>query len=827
LVFVTIMPSDNQIKNNGKLRGSNKCLEGKTILLVNTGSPKKKFIIQRLKKLDLNLVILNKNKNWAQIYADHWIIADTYNHTESIQAVRNFIKENPQIKIEGALTFWEDDVLLTSKIIDRFNFIGIPLSVAKKARNKYSFRDFCKANSINAPRHILARTAADIKFACDNFNFPAVVKPVYGSSSAGVTKVMDKESLSRVYTQIKNSLSTNVESALTDGMDILVEEFIDGDEVDIDLVLQNGKVKFYCISDNYDKSKDEFFIDRGQATPSSLPKKTQDELFAMTEEVLEKLGIQNGIIHFEAKTTSKGPFPIEVNLRMGGDYVYSYIKGAWNIDLIDCAATIALGKYLNIKKIIEPKKYIIGWDFHAENSGILVELSIDEELYKKQYFEDLQINKEIGDAVLVPPEGYDYLGWITVSGDNILDTQDNLKKALELIKYNVARFHKASSIGRTLRKSNSSVAMLNKSMLLGAAKIEKIRRLTSKNQRNLKVGIACNIYDDSTGEKVEKELMTVGKNIEATLNSRGYRTEFLDFNNIDKVFNELKRSDIDLVFNVCERINDSSLLEPHVAALLDILQVPYTGSNPFTLGLCIDKIRVKKLLAYHNIPTPDWDYAYTVDDKIRNDLEYPLIVKPANTDNSIGITNESVVVDEPGLKKQIKKIIIDLNSPALIEEYIEGDEYDVPILGSDENDLRVMPLVRSIFDRMPKGKWHIFSYDSKYGEKDFKNSGITQQYPAKGVNKKLISLITEISLDTYNILDCHDYGRIEVRVDENDNPYVLELNPNPSINIGNCLPKAAELAGMDYGDFIEEIIRMSIKRYKNRPPYYHLQGGII
>jgi D-alanine-D-alanine ligase len=82
-------------------------------------------------------------------------------------------------------------------------------------------------------------------------------------------------------------------------------------------------------------------------------------------------------------------------------------------------------------------------------------------------------------------------------------------------------------------------------------------------------------------------------------------------------------------------------------------------------------------------------------------------------------------------------------------------------------------------------------------------------------------------LDTYNILHCHDYGRVEIRVDKDNNPHVLELNPNPSINNGNEVPKAAALVGLDYGDFLEEVIRMTIERYKKHPPYYHLQSNII
>ncbi|MFH0923672.1 MAG: hypothetical protein V1825_02975, partial [Candidatus Falkowbacteria bacterium] len=300
------------------------------------------------------------------------------------------------------------------------------------------------------------------------------------------------------------------------------------------------------------------------------------------------------------------------------------------------------------------------------------------------------------------------------------------------------------------------------------------------------------------------------------------RTAFIDFNNAPNAINNLINSDIDLVFNVCERINESSLLEPHAASIFDVLQIPYTGSNPLTLGLCIDKIRVKKLLTYHNIPTAKWDYAHTLNDSIRDDLKYPLIVKPANTDNSIGITNDSVVTDKIGLKKQLEKIILEYKRPALIEEYIDGDEYDVAIMGSDYDDLRVLPLSRSIFNKMPEGYWHIYAYDSKRDSNEAYKSIVVQE-PAKRISQKLKSLLAEIALDTYNILDCHDYGRVEIKVDRNNNPFVLELNPNPSIDKNYAFPRLSKLVGMSYGDFLEEIIRMTIERYKKNPPFYHLQ----
>lgn len=810
--------------------GNSNSIYKKTILLVNTGSIKKRFIIQKLKKMGLKVVVLNKEKNWASPYVDRWIIADTTNHNESIQEVGKFLTNN-KYKIDGIITFWEDDVLLTSKLADKYNFIGIPFVTANKARNKHLFREFCLKNNLSVPKYRLIKSTSDIKEIIRDLSFPMVIKPIYGSSSAFVIKVENEEELKASYPYIKKVLSTTIESALTDGVDVMVEEYIDGDEVDIDIIIQNGRIKFYSISDN-DKTNEPFFIETGRSTPSSLPIKDREELIDMADEILEKLGIQNGCIHLEAKSTANGPVPIEVNLRMGGDEIYPSVKGAWKVDLIENAAKVALGIYIpKIDRPEEPYKYLISKDFLTDQSGILIQLDIDPELEKKKYLEEVHFFQEIGDSILVPPEGYEYLGWIMVSGDNLPDAEDNLQEAIEYIHYEVARFHSASSIGKTSRKNRFSFSELKKDVLIHSGKIDKIRQMSIQNQRNLHVGIACNLYNENSvisgsESKVTSELMSVGLNIESELKSRGYKISFFDFNNLPKAFNDLRKSDIDLVFNVCERINNSSLLEPHAASVLDAIQIPYTGSNPFTLGLCIDKIRVKKLLTYHKIPTPNWDYAYTMDDEIKDDLNYPLIVKPANSDNSIGITNESVVVNKRQLKKQMEKIIVEIGRPALVEEYIEGDEYDVSILGSGEDDLRVLPLSRSVFDKMPKGYWHIYPFEAKW-LKDPVYKSIVVQRPPKNISKKLEALLGEIALDTYNILDCHDYGRVEIRVDENNNPYVLELNPNPSINMTDCVPTVAKLTGLDYGDFIEEIIRMAITRYKNKPPYYHLRGNVM
>ncbi len=791
----------------------------KTILLVHAGNEGKYFIAHTLKKMGLTVVCLNREKVDAlENSVDYWITAELNDHKESIEKVKEFLKENKKIKIDGVVTFWDECVLLTSKLSDTFNLIGIPYHIAEKAKNKYLFREFCNANGIPAPKHVRISGTKDIVSLEKQLSYPMVIKPIYGACSAFVVKVKNREELEETYEYIKNNIKSYWLAAEWENLELLAEEYIDGDEVDIDILLQNGKIKFYSIADNFNKNRDKFFVDSGQAIPSSLPIPDQEALISLAEETLEKFGIQNGCVHFEAKSTKNGPVPIEVNLRMGGDYIHAYIKDSWGVDMAQYSAEIALGEYIKIAKPELPHKYIVGWDLQPESSGILVELDISEELKSKKYVCQMSIGKEIGDVILRPPEGYDSLGWITISGDNLLDAQDNLKEALSLIEYKVVEFDEESTLGKTSRKNSLSAAVITKDRLMQAAKIEKAHQILIEDQRNLHIGIATNISNYKLNA-VHSGSQEMTESIQRELKKRGYKVTIFDFNNITKVFSELEQNNVDLVFNLCQGINNNEALKPQAAAIFEAMRIPYTGTNSLNLGLCRDKIRMKKLLTFHDIPTPEWDYAYTVNDSINENLKYPLIVKPGNALNSLGITNGSVVTNKVQLRKQIKRIIEDLRRPALVEEYVEGEEFSVSILGTDDEDLRVLPLTRSVFKKMPKGQWNI--YTEKEKQKMGVSKNIVVQNPLKNVSKKLESLLTEIALDTYKTMRCRDYGRVEIRLDKDDNPYILEINTNPFLDNPAHLLKSAEVTGMNMGDLLEEIIRLSLSRFNRKKRSYY------
>ncbi|MBW2964816.1 ATP-grasp domain-containing protein [Candidatus Woesearchaeota archaeon] len=800
-------------------------LAGKTILFVNSGSKKKSFTLETAKRLGMKIVLVNKSCTWQKRYVDHFIQADTYVHNEVVSKLSEFFKKN---KVDGAVTFWEDDVPLLAKLCDEFGFIGPSMETAEKARNKASMRAAFASGNVPSAKHylIVPNGNGGLKAAMEAVGFPAVLKPCWGSDSEFVIKVNDEAEAEAAYEYVKKSAVPRFNPIFKyNNSHFLFEEYLSGPEVNVESITQNGETRVVSVSDKM-PMEEPYFMERGDYMPSRYSGEILGRIKEVVRVAHKAIGARNCISHTEVKVTSDGPKVVEIAVRMGGDYLWDWVKTVWGVDLVEQALRIAVGLPVNFEELARPKCYLVGKYFIPEYSGVVSTIRIKGGADRLPYVKTLNLLKTVGDPVLVPPQGYENMGWLVTTGESHIEAEKNLNSVMDDIKITVLRFRSTSSIGQSKRKNAICAASVQGEDIVRGAKIEKIRMIPEEGIPKLNVGILCNLYEDgasdscANGAAVEKDLMSVGKNIQEALESRGHKVVFFDMNESPLPFKKIANSGVDIVFNVCERINNSSLLEPHSAAMLDMLGIPYTGSNPQTLAVCIDKIRMKKLLHFHDIPTPKWDYIYDINDELDEELRFPLIVKPANADNSIGITNDSVVTNPDELNRQLKKVVVDEGRPALVEEYIEGDEYDVSIVGNDD-DLLVLPLSRSMFEDMPKGFWHIYPFDAKWTDADVYEK-IKVERPAK-IPRKLASLITEIAIDTYNILDAHDYGRVEIRVDKDGNPYVIELNPNPSINKGDCTPNCAELIGLDFPAFIEKILWQAIKRYKGKPPYFHLR----
>lgn len=282
----------------------------------------------------------------------------------------------------------------------------------------------------------------------------------------------------------------------------------------------------------------------------------------------------------------------------------------------------------------------------------------------------------------------------------------------------------------------------------------------------------------------------------------------------EQAFERLKVQKPDIVFNIAEGLHSVSR-ESQIPAMLDMLRIPYTGSDPLTLGICLDKSRAKEILTYNGIPTPKFFTATSSDELSKHSLHYPLFVKPLHEGSSKGIYNNSVVRTEQEARNRIDALAQKYHQPILVEEYLEGREFTVALLGNGDGT-RVLPIVEIRFDSLPDGVNKIYSYEAKWIWDRPDNPIEVFQCPAK-IDELLRSSIEHICKSAYTVLRCKDWTRIDVRLDSHGNPFILEVNPLPGIlpnpEEHSCFPMAARSAGYSYNDMINAVLDAATARY--------------
>ena len=272
----------------------------------------------------------------------------------------------------------------------------------------------------------------------------------------------------------------------------------------------------------------------------------------------------------------------------------------------------------------------------------------------------------------------------------------------------------------------------------------------------------------------------------------------------------LAKCGADLIFNLTESYAGDDTKEMHVAAFLDLLEIPYTGSGPHATMLAQDKAIAKKIFAFHGIQSPYFATAYRGTLDHAHDISFPLIVKPTSEDGSIGIDAAAVVTSVKELMERVSYIQTEFDSPALIEEYIEGREIYAAILGSYEKAY-ALPLVELDLSKLPKGTPKIASQDVKF-EKDTEVYKLTKSAIAEDLDEETVTKLTETALKAYRSVKLRDYGRIDMRLSSKGEVYVIEANPNPWLSSGQEFVMAAKKSGLSYTQMIGEIVELAMVR---------------
>ena len=277
----------------------------------------------------------------------------------------------------------------------------------------------------------------------------------------------------------------------------------------------------------------------------------------------------------------------------------------------------------------------------------------------------------------------------------------------------------------------------------------------------------------------------------------------------------LRQARPDIVFNIAEGFHGVNR-EAHVPAICEFFGIPYSGSDPFTLTLCLDKARTKETLTFHGIPTPRFAVVERIKDleTLGRPLSLPLFVKPLHEGSSKGITDSNLCWDRAHLLRQTEFLLENYKQPVLVEEYLPGKEFTCAVLGNGD-EATVMPIVGMNFETLPKGALPIYSYDAKFVWDRPENPLDIFQCPAR-ITRDLQASIERVTLDAFRVLGCRDWARIDVRLDAVGVANVLEVNPLPGIlpdpADNSCLPKAARAAGISYDELIQNCLKYAAAR---------------
>jgi len=272
----------------------------------------------------------------------------------------------------------------------------------------------------------------------------------------------------------------------------------------------------------------------------------------------------------------------------------------------------------------------------------------------------------------------------------------------------------------------------------------------------------------------------------------------------------LAKCGADLVFNLTESYAGDDTMEMNVAAYLDLIGLPYTGAGPHASFLAQDKATAKKMFAFHGIRTPYFATAYRGNIDHAHDVKFPLIVKPQLEDGSIGIDAAAVVNGVKELMERVQYVQNEFDSPALIEEYIEGREIYAAILGSYERT-EVLPLVELDLSQLPEGVPRIASRDVKF-ERDSQAYKVTKSAVVENLDEETTQKLSETAVAAYRAVKLRDYGRIDMRLTAEGEVYVIEANPNPWLSSKHEFAMAAKKSGRSYTELIKNIVELALER---------------
>jgi len=323
--------------------------------------------------------------------------------------------------------------------------------------------------------------------------------------------------------------------------------------------------------------------------------------------------------------------------------------------------------------------------------------------------------------------------------------------------------------------------------------------------QHMEVGIVFNSFDNQAITPEEVELKKTSLRVGSLLAEMGYSVSYFDMDSPESII-RLCEADIDIAFDTCERIHGDPRGEAYSTALLEYLGIPHTRTSSFFIANGINKVRIKKIFAYHGISIPKYQVFLSPDEELHENLHYPLFVKGVASENSIGIDENSFVTTPSQLREKISQILLSLNQPALVEEFIDGREFSVSILPGEVN--QCLPITEIQFNGLPIHQRYL-DYKAKWIPDSDRYLHTPPVIP-EDLEPEEEQKIRDLAFRCFKVLGLDSYARVDMRCKEKE-LYVLEVNQNPSIEESDSgYVRACRKIGLGYKEILQVLLKNAL-----------------
>ncbi|MFM2073096.1 MAG: hypothetical protein RLZZ623_3360 [Actinomycetota bacterium] len=381
-------------------------VNGATVVVVGAGYEGKRRAHARMAELGARLVILDEPGHWSEVLvaegiAAAWlptpIVGDADLDAATVLAALSAAGVQP----DGVLTFWEDSICVAARVVAALGLPGNPVAAVDAARSKLRTRELSASLGLPTPRAQRVRSLDELFAAAAYVGFPAVVKPEYGASAMGCVRVDTMESLPSVYSLVRTVVNPDNDGIFRSGNDLLLEEYLDGVEFDVDLVMQNGTCVFSSVSQNWPTAEPSF-QETGLHCPPDHDRKAVRRLVDLVVETVQAFGLHRGVLHVEGKCTTRGPRIIEVNARMGGGRIRDFVQAVWGVDLVEAALRSCLDLPPDVHPSRKPRCAVVDAFVHAPATGQLIAMPIGHVSPGDYLHLNIDIDVPIGSSVVGP-----------------------------------------------------------------------------------------------------------------------------------------------------------------------------------------------------------------------------------------------------------------------------------------------------------------------------------------------------------------------------------------------------------------------------------------